>query len=93
GKVASVSTIQAKSRYDANGVQEHADLVIMDAQDRTIRAHFGEMHSHLGFGTSSWGYEGVGDYEVEGYGTVPGLISYFWPQAITPAALHAGEKA
>jgi hypothetical protein len=92
GKVASVATIAANSRYDEDGVQQDVELTITDALDRTVRARFGRMHSHLGFGTHSWGYEGVGDYEVEGHGRAPGLISYFWPSAFTPASLHASSR-
>jgi hypothetical protein len=52
-----------------------------------------KMHSYIGSGSleAFWGFEGVGDYIVEGVGTVPGLASYFWPSRVTPEALHAGK--
>jgi hypothetical protein len=90
GSVASAATVETHARYDANGVQHDVDLVVTDELGREVRARFGQMHSFLGSGSHFWGYEGVGDYEVEGFGTVPGLISYFWPERITAAELHAG---
>ncbi len=92
GEVASVATVNAKSLYDRNGVPHDVDLVVTDALGRTVRARFDKMQSHLGSGDVFWGYEGVGNYQVEGFGTVPGLISYFWPSSTTAAELHAGKK-
>jgi len=91
GKVASVATVEQDSEYDEAGVQKNVNLIVKDALGRIIRARFGTMHSNIASGESVWGYEGVGNYEVEGYGTVPGLISYFWPPSFTPAHLHSGK--
>lgn len=93
GKVAAAATVETSALFDENGVQHGVDLVVVDELGRTIRAKMPKMHSFIGSGTREtfWGYEGVGDYEVEGVGTVPGLISYFWPPRVTPQALHAGK--
>lgn len=92
GKVSSVATVEHTSRYDENGVQENVDLKVIDALGRVVNAKFKKMHSHIASGDNFWGYEGVGDYEVEGFGVLPGLISYFWPKQITAGDLHAGKR-
>tara|TARA_R110000782_G_scaffold270464_1_gene371417 strand:+ start:4429 stop:5412 length:984 start_codon:yes stop_codon:yes gene_type:complete len=91
GVVASARTIESSARFDDNGVQSDIRLHIVDDQDRSITASFDAMHSYVGWGTSShfWGYEGVGNFQVEGYGSVPGLTSYFWPSRFTPETLAA----
>nr|WP_047165639.1 hypothetical protein [Sphingomonas sp. Y57] len=93
GEMASARTVESRTRFDRDGVQNHVELVITDDRDRTIRATMGELQSFVGWGTADhfWGYEGVGTYEVKGHGTVKGLSSYFWPARVTPAALHRGE--
>ncbi len=91
GIVASIASVEAKSNYDRNGVPHDVDLNVVDALGRTVRARFTKMDSHLGSGDAFWGYEGVGDYKVEGFDTVPGLISYFWPSSITAYDLHQGK--
>jgi hypothetical protein len=91
GETASIERIDSTAAYDANGVQQEIKLTVTDALGRTLSASFGRMYAYLGLGgppRRSWGYEGVGAYEVEGVGTVPGLTSYFWPDAVTPARLH-----
>lgn len=93
GKVAAAREIETSARYDENGVQRDVTLTITDETGHVIRARMPEMHSYIGSGSWStfWGYEGVGDYVVEGVGTVTGLISYFWPPRVTPQALAAGK--
>jgi hypothetical protein len=93
GQVGSITRIDSSASYDAHGVQEKVDLTVTDALGRTVHGTLAQMTSYLGLGgptRKSWGYEGVGDYEVDGLGTVPGLVSYFWPMKLTPAQLHAG---
>lgn len=93
GEMASARTITSSARYDANGVQSGIELQIEDELGRELRATFAGMHSYVGWDTAAhfWGFEGVGDFEVDGYGTVPGLTSYFWPARVTPEALQAGK--
>jgi hypothetical protein len=93
GKASPVTEIQSKAQYDTNGVQHGIDLVIKDQTGQTIRAKMPKMHSYIGHGTRErfWGFEGVGNYVVEGIGDVSGLISYFWPSRVTPELLHAGR--
>jgi hypothetical protein len=93
GEMASARTVASRAVFDAQGVQARIELDIVDALDRPIHATMDAMHSYVGWGTADhfWGYEGVGDYQVEGHGRVRGLSSYFWPARITPAALHRGE--
>ena len=93
GKVAAAATVETSAHYDANGVQSDVTLVVVDEIGREVRATMSKMHSYLGSGSrqSFWGYEGVGDYVVEGVGVVPGLISYFWPARVTNQDLQAGK--
>jgi hypothetical protein len=91
GKVASAAKVETSASFDEDGVQHGVELEVTDELGRVVRARLHSMHSFIGSGDAFWGYEGVGDYQVEGFGTVPGLISYFWPKRITPAALHAGD--
>jgi len=91
GKVASAARVETSASYDDDGVQSAVDLLVVDELGREVRATMPKMHSFIGSGSreSFWGYEGVGDYLVEGVGRVPGLISYFWPGRVTPAILQA----
>jgi hypothetical protein len=93
GVMASARSVESHTRFDRHGVQHDFTLNIEDDLGRVIRASFGAMHSLIGWDTDNhfWGFEGVGDYEVEGYGRAPGLCSYFWPAKVTPDALHAGQ--
>ena len=89
GRLASVASIESAARYDDHGVQHDVELLVVDELGREIRATLGSMHSHLGSGAPErlWGFEGVGTYDVEGFGALPGLISYFWPPTESPASL------
>lgn len=93
GVMASARTVESHTLFDAHGVQGRMDITIVDDRDRVTRATMDAMHSYVGWGNADhfWGYEGVGDYRVEGHGRVRGLASYFWPARITPAALHRAE--
>lgn len=93
GVMASATAITSRTAYDEKGVQSRIDLTIKDALNRTLQARLDGMHSCVGWKTSHnfWGFEGVGDFEVEGWGKVPGLSSYFWPERITIKDLVAGK--
>lgn len=93
GRIASVSSVEVGASYDSEGVQSGIALAVGDELGRSVRARCPGMHSYLGWGSrdSFWGYEGVGDFEVEGYGSLPGLSSYFWPARVSAADLHAGR--
>ena len=41
----------------------------------------------------TWGFEGVGLYQVDGRGESTGITSYFWPPAISPEELHTKDPA
>ncbi|HEY2750238.1 DUF7064 domain-containing protein [Phenylobacterium sp.] len=93
GKVASAANVETSASYDDDGVQSGVRLLVVDELGREVRATMPKMHSFIGAGSreSFWGFEGVGDYLVEGVGRVPGLISYFWPARVTPKGLQAGD--
>lgn len=93
GKVASAREIDTRARYDEHGVQSDVVLRVVDELGREIRATMPKMHSYIGSGSREtfWGFEGVGEYVVEGVGPVSGLISYFWPAKVTAQGLRAGE--
>src|SRR4029453_14308108 len=73
GQVAPASEVTSTAAYDANGVQSAIELNVRDALGRQIQARMPQMHSYLGSGSwdSFWGYEGVGNYLVDGFGVVP----------------------
>jgi hypothetical protein len=64
---------------------------ITDERGRLLHATCRSMHSCIGWRVGAngefWGYEGVGVYDIEGYGKAPGAVSYFWPERITPRLL------
>ena len=95
GVQASAATIDTRARYDANGVQYDITLELRDTLGRKIKASMPKMHSYIGHGAHErfWGFEGVGDFIVEGVGRVPGLSSYFWPARVKPSDLQAGKYA
>ncbi len=81
GVMAPVAVVESSALRNASGVQSDIALEIKDTLGRTVRGRLHNMHSFLGWGSydSFWGYEGVGNYDVDGYGVLPGLSSYFWP--------------
>jgi hypothetical protein len=91
GTVASASSITSSAHYDANGVQTGIDVSITDDRGRLLHATCRSMHSYVGWRVGAngefWGYEGVGVYDSDGYGKVPGAVSYFWPDRITARLL------
>lgn len=93
GKAASAARVETSASYDRDGVQSGVELLVVDELGREVRATMPQMHSFIGSGSREtfWGYEGVGDYLVDGVGTVPGLISYFWPARVTAEILQAGK--
>ncbi|HEY2750251.1 DUF7064 domain-containing protein [Phenylobacterium sp.] len=93
GEMSSAANVETSAEYDAAGVQSRIALRVTDALGRTVTASLDRMHSYLGYGQAFWGFEGVGQYQVEGHGEAPGLVSYFWPEHVTGAMLRAGEVA
>lgn len=94
GDIQSVAGIETGSLYTEAGVQHTAWLRVRDAKDRVVEAEMDRMFSAIGNGapTTTWGFEGVGMYEVKGYGACSGISSYFWPPVTTPALLHGQGK-
>jgi hypothetical protein len=92
GDVRSVRSIEQTARYSKSGVQEAIDVTIRDTADRTVHARMAGMFSVIGHAEPAglWGYEGVGRYEVSGWGSCTGVTSYFWPPTVSPADLHRG---
>lgn len=93
GDVRSARSIRQAARYSATGVQRNIQVQIEDAGGRTVRARMDEMFSAIGHGEpfGLWGFEGVGRYEVEDWGTCTGVASYFWPPEIEARSLHEGN--
>lgn len=92
GVVRSVDTIQNSTAYTSTGVQQKIAVDIIDVDGRRVRARLPEMFSVIGHGEPAglWGFEGVGNYDVEGWGRCSGVASYFWPPGVTAAQLYAG---
>jgi hypothetical protein len=95
GRVAAATRIETSASYDQDGVQSSIVLEVEDELGRVVKAQMSSMHAFVGSGSleTLWGYEGVGDYIVDGIGKVQGLCSYFWPARVTPARLSSGEWA
>jgi hypothetical protein len=51
-----------------------------------------QMFAAIGHGEpfGLWGFEGVGPYQVDGWGKCTGIASFFWPPTTTAAELHSG---
>jgi hypothetical protein len=94
GRVESMSTIQHTTAHDEAGVQRDIDVTFVDAAGRSVRARMPEMFAVIGHGEPAglWGFEGVGQYEVEGWGPCTGVTSYFWPGTMSPASLAEGSR-
>jgi hypothetical protein len=93
GELLSVQTIGQTSSYAPTGRQRDIHLEISDTGDRVVRATLDELFAVIGNGgvpNSTWGFEGVGTFDVDGWGPCSGLTSYFWPPTVTPVALHEG---
>jgi hypothetical protein len=92
GDTRSVQSIRETGRYSETGVQQDIDVTITDVAGRTIHASMPRMFSVIGHGEPAglWGFEGVGSYNVDGWGACTGVASYFWPPTVTAAKLHDG---
>jgi hypothetical protein len=93
GDTQSVQAIEHVARYTATGVQRDIEIVITDVAGRRVLARLPAMFSVIGHGEPAglWGFEGVGCYQVDGWGECTGVASYFWPPTVTADALHRGE--
>lgn len=90
GLVASARSIASQASYDQQGVQRDIQVEVEDDRGRLVRASCAAMHSFIGWGAPGqfWGFEGVGPYQVEGFGPAHGASSFFWPADVDPADLH-----
>ena len=90
GDIRAIASVQENSGYTPAGVQNDVSLAVNDTADRTVAAHLDTMFAAIGSGAegSYWGYEGVGWYDVEELGRCSGIVSYFWPGAVTPEAIQ-----
>jgi hypothetical protein len=93
GNMASAARIKSKARFNEDAIQEGIELDIEDSLGRRIHARMPQMHSCVGWRATAsfWGVEGVGEFEIDGWGKANGLSSYFWPSRVTPAELAAGQ--
>lgn len=92
GDMASAAQVESRAGFDERGVQRDIELTVTDEKGRVVRARLAAMAANIGWGTREtfWGFEGVGEYQVEGYGRMAGVSSYFWPARVTPAILASG---
>jgi hypothetical protein len=92
GDMASAAQVESRADFDERGVQRDIELTVTDEKGRVVRARLAAMAANIGWGTREtfWGFEGVGEYQVEGYGRMAGVSSYFWPARVTPAILASG---
>jgi len=90
GDIRSVRHIEQSARYSKSGVQAAIDMKVRDTADRVVHARMDEMFSFIGHGEPAglWGFEGVGRYDVEGWGPCTGVASYFWPPTVAPDRLN-----
>lgn len=92
GDTRSVRRIVQRARYTGTGVQQDIDVEIEDVTGRRVRARLPRMYAAIGHGEPGglWGYEGVGRFQVDGWGECTGVASYFWPPTVTAEQLHGG---
>ncbi|HEY2750228.1 hypothetical protein [Phenylobacterium sp.] len=92
GELESIESISHSSKYKPTGVQRDIDVTFTDRAGRVVHARMPQMFSAIGNGSSTalWGFEGVGVFDVDGWGPCSGLTSYFWPARVSPAQLHGG---
>lgn len=97
GRLSSVKALAVDTDYSEAGEPLSARLLIRGERGDEIRAEFLGQKSVLGFGEPRatafgfWGFEGIGDYRIDGYGIVPGFAGYFYPQTVSPADLTSGR--
>jgi hypothetical protein len=95
GKVRSARKIESRDRFDANGVQTQTEVTILDECGGVVRATCPSLHSYIGWRVGAngefWGHEGVGTFEIDGWGRIPGATSFFWPHRITSRDLATGS--
>lgn len=91
GDTNGVASIDEHGLYTPTGVQHDVTVSVTDAVGRNVNAHLDSMFAAIGSGAEGayWGYEGVGFYDVEDWGRCSGIVSYFWPGAVTPQTLSA----
>lgn len=92
GDVRGVQHVEHATQYSATGLQRDIDITIVDTAGRSVHARMNEMFSVIGHGEPEglWGFEGVGTYDVDGWGPCTGVASYFWQPKVTPAMLAGG---
>ena len=96
GDLESADVIEERARYTADGLQQNIAVQVTDGAGRSIRASMDQMFAAIGFGRpahGTWGFEGVGLYQVDGQGDSTGIASYFWPPVISPEELHTKDPA
>lgn len=92
GLIESIASISHTTKYSPTGVQRDIDVTFTDRSGRVVRARMPQMFSVIGNGNPEalWGFEGVGVFDVDGWGRCGGLTSYFWPARLTPELLRKG---
>ncbi len=99
GKVASIAELSMPTKYNAAGIPVSGDVLLRDELGREVRGKFLGQSSCIGLGVDRygiqaagiWGYEGHGNFVIDGYGHIPGMAGYFFPRDIKPEELHAGK--
>jgi hypothetical protein len=96
GRCESVDLISDSVSFGEGAIQREIEFAVTDAAGRTLRATMEQPFAAICLGVHrpgwGWGYESVGAYEVEGYGTCAGNVGYFWPSNVTPEELVAGGR-
>jgi hypothetical protein len=92
GDTRSVQTIQESGSYTKTGLQREIDVTLTDVAGRNVHARLPGLFSVIGHGEPAglWGFEGVGAYSVDGWGTCTGVASYFWPPTLSAQDLFNG---
>lgn len=96
GRVESVDRIEEAVSFGEGAIQRDIELRVTDAAGRQLRATMEQPFAAICLGVHrpgwGWGYESVGSYDVEGYGTCGGNVGYFWPSTVSPEELVAGGR-
>jgi hypothetical protein len=97
GEMQSVDLIEDAVSFGPGAIQQDIELDVTDAAGRRLLATLTEPFAAICLGVHrpgwGWGYEAVGAYEVEGYGTCAGNVGYFWPSDVTQEDLVARGRS
>ncbi|NWL10275.1 hypothetical protein DM793_03020 [Paenarthrobacter nitroguajacolicus] len=96
GKVSGVDVVEYSCDYSETGLFSNEKLKVTDVEGRTVSAYLDRMYAVQANGGRmcgfevGWGYQGVGTYQVDGWGECEGISVEAFSAGTTPEELYAG---